>query len=248
MIKRLALIPARAGSQRVRHKNVRPLQGHPLIAYTIAAAQASQCFDRILVSTDAEDIQHIAQHYGADAPFLRPTELAATTSPDIDWVLHALANLNEPVEAYSILRPTSPFRQADTIRRAWEQFQEQPEVDSLRAVELCRQHPGKMWIVEGPHMRPLLDQSHLEVPWHSSQYQALPKVYVQNSSLEISWARVAWETKSIAGRLLMPFYTIGSEGFTIDYETDWFLAEQLLTTGQAQLPSIAYAPFMAAAA
>ena len=205
----LALIPARSGSSRVPGKNIRALRGHPLIAYPIASARASAIYDRIIVSTDSELIREIAIYYGAEAPFLRPSELATSTSPDIEWITHALSQLDQTYDAFSILRPTSPFRQPETIQRGWRQFLSLPQIDSLRAVELCRQHPGKMWVVEGATMRPLLEQSHLEVAWHAGQYQALPKVYVQNSALEIAWTRVVWEHNSREGKVVAPFFTDG---------------------------------------
>lgn len=239
----LALIPARVGSQRVRGKNIRPLRDHPLIAYTITVARLSGLFDRIVVTTDSKLIQRVALHYGADAPFLRPSELATTVAIDINWIKHALKQLDETYDCFSILRPTSPFRKPETIRRAYDQFLSQKGIDSLRAVELCSQHPGKMWVVEGDLMRPLLDQSHLESPWHAGQYQGLPKVYVQNSSLEIAWTRVVWETNSREGNIITPFFTEGLEGFTIDYETDWLQANTFLENGEATLPTMSQKPF-----
>ena len=147
----VALIPARAGSKRVPGKNIRRLAGHPLIAYTIAAALESGVFDAVVVSTDSDDYADIARYYGAEVPFLRPETLAGSLSPDIEWVEHALLTLEglgRSFDAFSILRPTSPFRQAETIQRAWQQFSEESGVDSLRAVESCKQHPGKMWVVQ----------------------------------------------------------------------------------------------------
>ena len=79
----VALIPARVGSKRVPGKNVRLLQGHPMLAYTIASAIESGVFDSVIVSTDSEDIAKISRHYGAEVPFLRPTKFAGDTSPDI---------------------------------------------------------------------------------------------------------------------------------------------------------------------
>ena len=89
----VALIPARSGSQRLKHKNIRPLGGHPLIAYTIAAASDSGVFADVVVSTDSETYAVIARHYGADVPFLRPATISGSTSPDIEWVIHALETL-----------------------------------------------------------------------------------------------------------------------------------------------------------
>jgi CMP-N,N'-diacetyllegionaminic acid synthase len=233
----VALVPARAGSERVPGKNVRSLAGRPLIAYTIAAARESGVFDDVVVSTDSTDIAEIAHRYGADVPELRPAELATATSPDIEWVLYTMRNRGE--EVFSILRPTSPFRTPATITRAMTRFLELGDrIDSLRAVETVRQHPGKMWIVDGELMRPLLDQPPQGTPSHSMQYASLPKVYVQNSSLEIAWTRVLEEDGSIAGRRVAPFFTEGAEGFSIDYPEDFEVAERLLARGEAELPAV----------
>jgi N-acylneuraminate cytidylyltransferase len=234
----VALVPARAGSQRVPGKNVLPLAGHPLIAYTIAAARESGVFAAVVVSTDSDEIAEIARRYGADVPGLRPAELATSTSPDIEWVLHVMSNRSE--DLFAILRPTSPFRSAATIRRAFDRLVELGDAaDSIRAVELVRQHPGKMWVLENDLMRPLLDQPDHGVPYHSMQYQALPKVYVQNSSLEIAWSRVLGGEPSIAGRRVAPFLTAGVEGFSIDYPEDVERAERLIARGEATLPPVA---------
>ncbi|HXG70631.1 MAG TPA: acylneuraminate cytidylyltransferase family protein [Gemmatimonadaceae bacterium] len=245
----VALIPARSGSKRVRDKNVAELGGHPLLAYTIAAARASGVFARIVVSTDSPHYAEVARHYGADVPVLRPAQLAGDTSPDIEWVEHVLGTLaadGQRYEAFSILRPTSPFRQAATITRAWETFLAEPGADSLRAVELCRQHPGKMWVWRGNRLLPLLPLSPEGQPWHSSQYHGLPAVYVQNASLEIAWTRTVSETHTIAGVNIVPFATEGYEGFDINHWHDWHLAELLVSRGELQLPPITTAPFQAA--
>ena len=82
----VALIPARQGSKRVPGKNIRPLGGHPVIAYTIAAALESGVFETVIVSTDSEETAAIARGYGAEVPFLRPPRFAGDTSPDIEWL------------------------------------------------------------------------------------------------------------------------------------------------------------------
>jgi N-acylneuraminate cytidylyltransferase len=237
----VALIPARAGSKRVSDKNVRPLAGHPVIAYTIAAALQSEIFAAVIVSTDSPRYAGIARHYGAEVPFLRPAEFAGDRSPDIEWVeytLERLRNEGRNYDCFSILRPTSPFRLPETIRRAWREFLAEEGVDSLRAVEKCRQHPGKMWVVRGRRMLPLLPLAPAEQPWHSSQYQALPEVYVQNASLEIARSRVVFEGRTIAGTVLMPFFTQGYEGFDVNNPYDWDLGEHLVREGRARLPSV----------
>lgn len=231
----VALVPARGGSQRVPGKNLLPLAGHPLIAYTIAAARESGLFETILCSTDAPEIAAAARRYGAEAPGLRPAELATATSPDIEWVEHVMDGRDE--ELFAILRPTSPFRTAATIRRAWERLLS-VDADSIRAVERARQHPGKMWVLDGELMRPFAERPDGGTPWHSLQYASLPPVYAQNSSLEIAWTRVLAEDHSIAGRRVAPFFTEGWEGFSIDYPDDVERAERAVSSGEAELPRV----------
>ena len=243
----VALIPARAGSKRVPDKNIRRLAGHPLIAYSIAAALQSRIFKAVIVSTDSDRYADIARHYGAEVPFLRPAKIAGDTSPDIDWVNYTLDHFRkdgQEFDCFSILRPTSPFRLPGTIQRAWDEFLAQEGVDSLRAVEKCQQHPGKMWIVRGNRMMPLLSMGPAEQPWHSSQYPSLPEVYVQNASLEIAKTRVVFKEKTIAGNVLMPFFTKNYEGFDVNSDYDWNLAEHLVKIAQAKLPTISQSPYV----
>jgi N-acylneuraminate cytidylyltransferase len=241
----VAFVPARSGSERVPGKNVRPLAGHPLLAYAIETALQSGVFERVVVSTDSEEIAGIARWYGADVPFLRPAEYATSTSPDAEWLTFTLERLEEAYDLFAIVRATNPFRGPDTVRRGLDRLLEIPEADSLRAVELVKQHPGKMWLLaeDGRTMSPLLAQSHLHVAWHAGQYQALPPVYAQNSALEIAWTRVVAETGTREGRVVAPFLTERYEGFNVDDEEDWERAERLLASGAATLPAIERAPY-----
>ena len=244
----VALIGARSGSERVPRKNVRRLAGHPLLAYAIETARQSGVFERIVVSTDSEEIAKVARWYGADVPFLRPNEYATATSPDIEWIAWTLPRLGERYDLFAIVRATNPFRGPDVIRRGLERLLATPEADSIRAVERVKQHPGKMWelTIDGRTMLPLLDQAHLDVAWHAGQYQALPPVYVQNSALEIAWTRVVEGTGTREGRVLAPFLTEGYEGLNIDDEDDFALAETLVASGRAALPAVERQPYPAA--
>jgi len=241
----VAFVPARSGSERVPHKNIRPLEGHPLLAYAIETARQSGVFARVVVSTDSEEIAEIAHWYGAEVPFLRPAEYATSTSPDIEWLTFTLGRLDEDYELFAIVRATNPFRGSDAVQRGLEQLVATPEADSLRAVELVKQHPGKMWVLDedGRTMSPLLGQADLDVAWHAGQYQALPAVYSQNSALEIAWTRVVSETGTREGRVVAPFLTRGYEGLNVDDEEDWERAERLLASGAATLTDVGREPY-----
>jgi CMP-N,N'-diacetyllegionaminic acid synthase len=242
----VALIPARSGSKRLAHKNIRPLGGHPVIAYTISAAVASGIFDAVIVSTDSEAYADVARHYGAEVPFLRPAEASGDRSPDIDWLSLTIDRLDASgrrYDAFSLLRPTSPFRKPETIQRAWRQFLAAEGADSLRAVEPVEQHPGKMWVVRGHWMTPLLPLSPDATPWHSQQMAALPLVHAQNASLEIAWTRVVRDGRTISGAVLTAFLTQGDEGLDINRQKDWWWAEHLIAAGEAVLPKVDRSPY-----
>ena len=241
----IGFVPARSGSERVPGKNVRPLAGHPLVAYAIETALQSGVFERVVVSTDSEEIAEIARWYGADVPFLRPPEYATATSPDIEWLAYTLTELPGRYDLFALIRCTNPFRGPDAVRRGLDQLLATPEADSLRAVERVKQHPGKMWLLSEDHatMRPLLEQSHLDVAWHAGQYQALPPVYVQNSALEIAWTRAVTESRTREGKVVAPFFTERLEGFNVDDEDDWERAERLVASGEARLPAIGRASY-----
>ncbi|HKX48383.1 MAG TPA: acylneuraminate cytidylyltransferase family protein [Gaiellaceae bacterium] len=245
----VAFVPARSGSERVPHKNIRPLAGHPLLAYAIETALQSGAFERVVVSTDSEQIAEVARWYGADVPFLRPPEYATSTSPDVEWLAYTLEHLDDRFDLFALVRATNPFRGPDAVRRGFEQLLATPEADSLRAVELVKQHPGKMWRLadDGRTMEPILDQSHLDVAWHAGQYQALPQVYAQNSALEIAWTRVVTDTGTREGRVLAPFLTQGLEGFNVDDEEDWERAERLVEAGAVTLTAVTRPPYPASA-
>ena len=232
----VALVPARSGSQRVPGKNVLPLAGHPLIAYSIAGAQ-TRASSRRSSSRPIQEIAEIGRRYGAGCP-AAPTEMGTATSFDIEWVVHVMKDRDE--EIFAILRPTSPFRTGDTIRRAYARLVELGDrADSIRAVEPARQHPGKMWTLEGDLIEPLLPQPEGETPLHSRQYQALPKVYAQNSSLELAWSRVlADPVPTISGHRVAPFFTEGAEGFPDRLPGRRRARRAPVARGEAELPPI----------
>jgi len=158
-------------------------------------------------------------------------------------MLQSLRAQGRDYEVFSILRPTSPFRLPETIQRAWRVFCADPGADSLRAVEKCKQHPGKMWVIRGQRMLPVMPFTNGGTPWHSSQYAGLPEIYAQDASLEIAWSRIALDKNTIAGEAIIPFVSHGLEGYDINEPEDWLLAEHYLAQGEARLPAISQPPF-----
>ena len=142
----LAIIPARGGSKSVPGKNIKPLWDKPLIAYTIEAAQAAKSIDRLILSTDDEEISEVAQKFGVEIPFIRPAELAKDTSQAIDNYIYTMDRLNaESSKQYNdfiVLQPTSPFRTAADIDNAVELFCEK-NADSV--ISVCEASHPPMW-------------------------------------------------------------------------------------------------------
>ena len=133
----IAIIPARAGSKSVKDKNIAQLGGHPLIAYSIAAAKLSDLVERVIVSTDSQEYAEIASQYGADVPFIRPQEYSTDTSTDRDFLLHAMQwlkeNEEECPEYWVHLRPTTPLREPEIVDKAIQQIMNDQNATSLRS-------------------------------------------------------------------------------------------------------------------
>ncbi|MDA9925337.1 acylneuraminate cytidylyltransferase family protein [Gammaproteobacteria bacterium] len=227
----VAIIPARSGSKRIPNKNIAMLGKHPMLAYSINVAIESGLFDEVICSTDSSQYAEIAEYYGAKVPFLRSDSISRDSSPDIEWVnatIDELEKINKKFDVFSILRPTSPFRKKETIQSAFKLFIENKDADSLRAIEKCSQHPGKMWQINDKFMTPIIKKSLNGVPWHSNQYKALPEIFVQNASLEIAWVKVVKDKKSISGENILPFISSEYEGFDINQPRDLDLARALI--------------------
>ena len=201
----VALIPARSGSERVQGQERPPARG------TSAARLRDR--DRAAVGhlrpRRLLDRQRQDRRGRAALRRRRPVPASARSSrrrprPTSSGSRYTLDQLGEHYDLFAIVRATNPFRGPDVLQRGLQQLLATPEADSIRAVELVKQHPGKMWVVDGKVMRPLLDQSHLDVAWHAGQYQALPEIYVQNSALEIAWTRVVSQTGTREGRVVAP--------------------------------------------
>lgn len=146
----IALIPARGGSKGVPKKNIQLVKGYPLIAYSIAAGALSECINRVIVSTDSEEIAQTAVHFGAEVPFIRPVEYALDNSGDIEFVEHAIRYLYEnegTVPEYLVhLRPTTPFRKVETVDKAIRECMDSTECSSLRSAHKAAESPYKWFL------------------------------------------------------------------------------------------------------
>ena len=210
----LAIIPARGGSKGIPRKNIIKLCGKPLITYAIEQALESRFINRVIVSTEDEEIAAISLKYGAEVPFRRPIEFAQDMSPDIDAFKHALEWLeeNEGYKPDIVLnhRTVFPTRDVKIIDEAIELFINTPKADSLRSVCLAQQTPYKMWKIAGDYMEPL--QSLPEFPESFNMpRQLLPRVYWQIGYVDMVRAEVVTKQGKMSGEKVLPFVV----------ETEW---------------------------
>ena len=204
----LALIPARGGSKGIPRKNLIPLNGQPLVSYSIEQSLASRYITRTIVSTDDAEIAEVARRYGADVPFMRPSACAQDLSLDVDVFRHALEWLRDR-EGYRCdlvvhLRPTAPVRRVPLIDRAIEIMRRHPEADSLRSVSRPAETPYKMWRMVAGYLDPLLSVAGVVEP-HGLPRQRLPAVYWQNGYVDIVRSQVILDFGLMAGHRVLPF-------------------------------------------
>lgn len=227
-----AFIPARSGSKRVKNKNIKTLGSKPLIAHTLDLITKTDIFDIKLVSSDSNDILSIVKSYKDLIPLKRPINISGEKSPDIDWVLHAINHLKDSdifPDIIFILRPTSPFRSEEYLVKALKIFNDNQPADSLRGIEKVKEHPGKMWKLDGNYIEPLINKKTKKgIPWHSSQYQSLPEFYIQNASIEIAWTKSIVNTQTISGNKIIPYISSSIDSFDINSEIDFKNAENLI--------------------
>lgn len=231
----LAVIPARGGSKTIPRKNILPFAGYPLIAYSIEAGLRSQLVDRVLVSTDDQEIAGVAEEYGADVPFLRPEKYARDDTPDFPVFKHTLEWLaeheNYQPQIVVQLRPTSPVRRTHHIDQAVLRLVKHPEADAVRTVCEPFQNPYKMWKIspEG-YLEPLLS-TEFDEPYNLPR-QALPDVYWQTGYVDAAWADTILRKGSMTGDRILPLVVEPEDLVDIDTLADWHRAEQMLLSGE----------------
>jgi YrbI family 3-deoxy-D-manno-octulosonate 8-phosphate phosphatase len=241
----LAIIPARGGSKSIPRKNVRLFAGHPLIAYSIAAARQASSVTRVIVSTDDEEIAAVGRTYGAETPFMRPAELAQDLTQDLPVFEHALSWLAEH-EQYRAdvvvqLRPTSPIRPRDCVDQAIALLLARPEADSVRGVVPSGQNPYKMWrLLPGGRMTPLLSGA-LREPYNMPR-QELPPTHWQTGHVDAIRARAIREQRSMSGQYVMGLEIDPRFAVDIDTDSDWDWAERVFADSRLDAVRLGPAP------
>jgi N-acylneuraminate cytidylyltransferase len=238
----LAIIPARGGSKGIPGKNIKPLNGRPLIAWTIDAAKGSKHITRTIVSTDDEGIAAIAREHGAEVPFIRPTEISGDLSTDVEFLTHALDHLQE-TEGYVpdvVLRlpPTSPLRTAAHIDEGIEVLLNDESLDAVRPIVEAPKHPYKFWKIaqDGTTLEPFLPKAFtgFDEPQNLPR-QLFPKVHMHTGAMDIMRTKTVRELKSTSGKRLGFFFMSPEDSVNIDSPMDFEMAEKYLTfKGEAE--------------
>jgi len=212
-----AVIPARSGSKGVPDKNIMPLVDKPIIAYSIAAARKSKLINRIIVSTDSMKYANLAKEYGAEAPFLRPTELAGDKSTDYDWVKHLLnwlvENEGNTPEYLVHLRPTTPLRDPEIIDSAIEKFMNNSEATALRSAHEMPETAYKMCEIDGGYIKSICDGS-FDHDNANKPRQLFPTTFTPNGYVDVMRTSYINENKLLHGNRVMAFIT------PVSYEVD----------------------------
>lgn len=228
----MALIPARSGSKSVPQKNIIPLHGHPLMAYSIAAAKLSKYINRIIVSTDSEEFAKIARFYGAETPFLRPKEYATDEAADKPYYKHALDWLEENegyVPDFVVnLRPVTPARNPAIIDEGILAAAQDERATALRSCQASK-HPGyKIFRLRDGKYANFLGAEDFgkDEEYYDQCRQFLPSTYLGNGYVDVLFPKTIKETGMTHGKNIIAFIT--KEVADIDYKEDVFFAESIL--------------------
>ena len=219
----LAIIPARGGSKTIPRKNIKLLNGKPLIYYTIKESIKSKYLGRIIVSTEDKEISEISKKYGAEV-IERPEELAKDETPTIDVIFHVLQVQAENFEPglVVLLQPTSPLRNAQDIDNAIELFLKN---DCESVVSVCEVEHSLYWSfeIENRYLKPIFGGKYLNM-----RRQDLPKVYTPNGAIYVSTPEILRKYKSFYCSKTIPYIMPPERSVDIDNEIDFMLAELLM--------------------
>jgi CMP-N-acetylneuraminic acid synthetase len=221
-VKTLGIIPARGGSKRVPRKNVRPLGGKPLVAWAIEAATAAR-LDRVVVSSDDDEVLAIAGRFDPRLPLRRPAELATDTSPAVDYVRHALEACGDH-DAVVIVQPSSPLTLPADIDATVELLERSGADTAVTVMELDHAiHPIKLKVLSGDRLLPYLEEERGRMAAHE-----LPKLYVRNCSVYATRASVV-AAGAIIGADCRAVVMPRERSIDINDELDFSFAEFLVS-------------------
>jgi CMP-N,N'-diacetyllegionaminic acid synthase len=229
----LGLIPARGGSKGILRKNIKLLNGIPLIGYTIKAAHEANVLTKVIVSTDDEEIARISTELGAEVPFMRPNSLGTDQSTSFDVVIHALEYFKkkgEDFDAVCLLQPTVPFRSSLDISKSILQF-ESTNADSLISVQEIPHKFNPNWAFIDSNNSDFLEFANNQ-NGIISRRQELPKSYHRDGSIYITRTQVLLEKESLYGDKIAYYENKGDSVINIDTEEDWELAEKFITKNE----------------
>lgn len=225
----VALIPARSGSKGVPHKNIKSLGGYPLIEWSIKACLKSRLIDRVIVSTDSQEYADLAVKLGAEAPFLRPAEIAGDRSTDYDFVVHALdwfaSHGGEP-DYLVHMRPTTPYRAPVLIDQAIEAFREESRATALRSVHEMSESAYKTLEIAPAGRLKRLGADNTALDAANNARQQFPSTYQANGYVDVLSSRFVRSHGLIHGDWVMPFITPAV--VEVDTEEDFVHLEFLL--------------------
>jgi D-3-phosphoglycerate dehydrogenase / 2-oxoglutarate reductase len=223
----IAIIPARGGSKGIPRKNIIDFAGKPLIAWSIEAAKKSNLISRVIVTTDDLEIGQVAKQYGAEVPFLRPSQLAQDDTPPGPVLQHALQFLLEKEnlrpEIIVWLEPPCPDRTPEEIDQAIRMLQADPHADSLRSVCEPFQNPYKSWTLEGAYLQPLIKKD--GVALHTGPRQKTGKVYWQNGAIYLIKYDTIMKKGNFFGDNILPYVMADDRFIDIDKKEDLERAE-----------------------
>ena len=226
-MKILAIIPARGGSKGIPGKNIRLLNGIPLLVYTFEAAQKAKNITRLVLNTDDEEIAQVGIQLGLDVPFLRPSELAQDNTPTLPVVQHMIAELekeNQYFDAVCLLQTTSPFREEGMIDAAIEKFMKSG-ADSLVSVQPVPHEYNPHWVFE-PNEEGMLQIATGESEIISRR-QDLPEAFIRDGALYITRTEII-KQGSLYGDKTAYYLHTPPFHVNLDTEEDWNKAERLL--------------------
>lgn len=229
-MKNIAIIPARSGSKGLKDKNIKELNGKPLLAYSIEAAKQSEIFDVIHVSTDSLQYAQIAKMYGADVPFLRNSITStdhASTWDAVRFVLEEYEKQGQKFDTLTVLQPTSPLRTAEDLLGAFSFFQAK-HANMISSV--CEMEHSPLWsntLPDNLSMEDFEDEKIALLP-----RQSLPVYYRENGAIYILKTKYLLSEKNIYKNKCFAYIMEKEHSIDIDGELDFLIAQTIMSIRQ----------------